>query len=205
MRKEPLCPFCCDGDFEVETEFHLLWRCPAWDATRQPLRTRLLAALTEAHINTDPHTWPTCASHCGLIPTSWGATCTTKQLHAVGVRLHAMAVAILLDRMYTEESTMSATSRNTILFPDKPVRGGARMARDSAPPPTATASSVRTDRAAPFIGPRSQAQAALLRTGQDDQMETLRSGLAPAPDLRVLTGYCNAPSPTQPTAGTPSS
>jgi hypothetical protein len=120
MRTEegPNCPFC--NMLEIETEFHLLWRCPAWDAIRQPLREILESAMRKARIQYSPHDWPACFSRCALIPLAWsgrgGPKDATKE---VGLRMHDMASAILLQRKAVEEASEQGPHKNSILFPHK--------------------------------------------------------------------------------------
>ena len=62
-----VCPYC--DKQEPEDEQHLLWRCTAWKAKREPLIAEMML-LAKALKLGSLREWPLCIRLCGIIPDS---------------------------------------------------------------------------------------------------------------------------------------
>ena len=67
LRPTRACPYC--DKQEPEDEEHLLWRCAAWKAKREPLITEIML-LAKALKLGSLRDWPPCIRLCGIIPGS---------------------------------------------------------------------------------------------------------------------------------------
>ena len=67
LRPTRACPYC--DKQEPEDEEHLLWRCVAWKAKREPLVTKIML-LAKALKPGSLRDWPPCIRLCGIIPDS---------------------------------------------------------------------------------------------------------------------------------------
>ena len=62
-----MCPYC--DKQELEDEKHLLWRCIAWKAKREPLTAEIMLPAKALKLGS-VREWPTCVRLCGIIPDS---------------------------------------------------------------------------------------------------------------------------------------
>jgi hypothetical protein len=96
MRPSPHCPYCLRP--EVEDTTHILWDCPSWSSTRDPLLSTLLAQFDLGRIPSDRRSWPVCFTASGIIPDAWECLSRAGGLCDLALCFHNMCVGILAVR-----------------------------------------------------------------------------------------------------------